>query len=252
MVSIPKIFHQIWLWGELPFLFKEYQNTWIKFNPNWKLKVWNEKNISRLKYLNKDILASLPNFAEKSDYLRIIILLEFWGVYIDTDFECYKNIDFLLKNCNFCIWEQFYYEYPNAFIGASPEHPILKLILMKIPLQIKKEYMVSEDKTWPRFISRVINQNREVNIKVIAWFLLYPEYWLHIRKAYKNKTKIFASHHYNALSSKKAGVNWKMMFLKQKFSWSILWRYFIIVLHILIRTCRYVEYCVLDCIYKLK
>lgn len=250
MITIPFTFHQVWLWKPLPSLFKEYQKSWKKFNPKWKLKVWNEKNIEYLKYFNKNIYSSLPNYIQKSDYLRIIILLEFGGVYIDTDFECYKSINPLLEDCNFCIWEQFYYEYPNAFIGSIPEHTILKLVLKKMDSQIQKNYMLDQDKTWPRFISKIINQNKNKDIKIISWFLLYPEYWLHITKWRKNQKKIFASHHYYPFAHEKVDIYKKVMFLKQNISKFVIWRYLAICIHLTVRSLRSIKYILLYMLYK--
>ena len=81
------------------------------------------------------------NFGEKSDILRLEILYQMGGIYVDMDFECLQNMDNLLQmidnyntninlilgmsNTGFC-------ETNNAFIACKQKHSFLKLYLLFI------------------------------------------------------------------------------------------------------------------------
>ena len=61
----------------MPEDFKQYQISWIKKHPHWKLITWNDLDIWQLKYINIEDYNLCKNYSEKSDYLRFCILLEY-------------------------------------------------------------------------------------------------------------------------------------------------------------------------------
>lgn len=232
MTLIPKIFHQVWLWWEMPDDFKRYQISWIKNHPQWKLLTWNDANIEQLQYINFGDYALCKNYSEKSDYLRFCILLEHWWVYIDTDFECIKNVEPLLGDAEFIIWEEFFWVYNGAFMAGIPWNKIIKKIFLEFHNQLKKS--TSLCRTGPIFISQFINK-KDKNIKIIPWILLYPEYWLYIHTKI-DKNELYASHHYAA--SWQGGTKKKIFFIKQKISRYYWGKYIIILMHYIILKIR--------------
>ena len=105
---IPKIIHQIHLGSKcLSELEKKWQSSWVQHHPDWKYCMWTDKCIeTRLKITHPEILNTCDSFSEKSDILRFEILYQYGGLYIDTDFECLKPIDNLLKQTDFLIYKQ--------------------------------------------------------------------------------------------------------------------------------------------------
>lgn len=158
--KIPKIIHQIWLGGKLPNEFKKITEKWLKLHPDWEYKLWDDVNIKELfplfnqKYFNESV-----NLAEKSDILRYEILYRFGGVYIDTDYECFKNFDFLLHKYNFFVGIQPLdagpYDIGNAIIGSSINHPIMKHTIQTI-CDYRNEKLII-NKTGPGHITRSFN-----------------------------------------------------------------------------------------------
>lgn len=198
MQNIPKIFHQIWLWGKaMPNEFLFYQKTWINHHSDWSLILWNESNIAQLKFVNWNDYDLLSNYAEKSDYLRICILLEYWGVYIDTDFECVQNIEPLLLNYNFVIWKEALKTFNQAFLASIFWHAILLDIFQWFHSQINKRYLCSTDKLWPHYISQHISNYPGSDIHILPGHFLYNKYWMHTYASLKNPGEVFAIHHYN-------------------------------------------------------
>ena len=95
--AIPRIFHQIWLGkGTLPLKFRAYRDTWRLHHPEWEHKLWTDDNLPPL--VNRALFDSVSGYREKADLLRYELLYRYGGVYIDTDFECFKSIEPLLAS----------------------------------------------------------------------------------------------------------------------------------------------------------
>ena len=93
--AIPRIFHQIWLGdGEMPAKFRAYSRSWRTHHPGWELKMWTDANLPPL--VNQELFDSVTEVRERADLLRYELLYRYGGVYVDTDFECFKSIEPLL------------------------------------------------------------------------------------------------------------------------------------------------------------
>lgn len=125
---IPKIIHQIWLGSPLPEVYKKLQESWIKNHPDWEYKLWTDKDIEKLKLVNKEIYEATQNYGAKSDIARYEILYRFGGLYVDMDFECLQPFDIFHRTCDFYtgIIQVSRLQIGNALIGAIPNHPLLK------------------------------------------------------------------------------------------------------------------------------
>lgn len=103
-MSIPKIIHYCWFGGkELPTKEKKCIESWQKHLKHYKFQLWNEENsnIDECKYARQAY--DKKQYAFVSDYIRIKVLYEHGGIYLDTDIEVLKNFDSLLNE--------------NAFLG---------------------------------------------------------------------------------------------------------------------------------------
>lgn len=131
--KIPKIIHQIWIGGELPYVFKKYAETWQKINPDWEYKLWSDKDIALLDLPNRKLYDSMTNPGPKSDLLRYHLLDVYGGLYVDTDFECIKPFNDLtyLDFFTSIAYAKNIELYPGL-IGAVPNHPITKKIIEEV------------------------------------------------------------------------------------------------------------------------
>lgn len=219
----------------MPKLFINYQKTWAENHPWWEIIVWDENNILNLKNIDVTDLNKCNSLSEKSDYLRFCILMEYWWVYVDTDFECYRNIEPLLGSEKMVIWEEFYWVYNGAFIASTKNNEVIKEIFLGLKEQLKADTKLN--RTGPIFISKYIKKYRN-KIKIVPWGMLYPEYWLYIGN---NKEKIiYANHHYSASWCSDTTKN--IIFLKRKLSKSYLWRWIVLFLHLLALKTREIIY----------
>lgn len=128
---IPKIIHYCWF-GDTPIKqeYIEYIKEWLKFNPSFKIKEWNNENIpSNIPYLKLAI--EQKNWANASNYIRLYALRTEGGIYMDTDMKVLGSLDSLLEHQAFLGFEsgslnssEFWVN--NAIMGAVPNHDFIK------------------------------------------------------------------------------------------------------------------------------
>lgn len=202
---IPKKLHQIWLGGNgnLPEEYQKFQKSWQNFHPDWKYKLWTEKDVSTFSFENKDLFDTAKNYGEKSDIWRYEILFKEGGLYIDTDFECLAPFDVFHYTYDFYIGIQpmdtNLIQLGIGLIGACPGHPLLKLAIKNLRTERYNKQIIS--RTGPIFFTRIFYNNAHTTeLRDIAFpsSYFYPcgynqrsiliNYWL--------KPESFAVHHW--------------------------------------------------------
>jgi mannosyltransferase OCH1-like enzyme len=129
--KIPKLIHFVWI-GEnnIPHMYLEYIESWIRYHPDYNFCLWNNDNIPKL--VNQDLFDLATEYAMKVDILRYELIYFLGGIYIDCDFLCVKNIDDLIcDNDNFCCFESDKY-ITNAIFGFKKEHPFLLNVIKNL------------------------------------------------------------------------------------------------------------------------
>ena len=104
--SIPKIIHYCWFGGKpLPDDAKKCIATWKKYCPDYKIIEWNEKNFD----LNSNIYVREAFEAQKwafvTDYVRLYVMYNYGGIYMDTDVELVDSLDNFLQDKAFSGFE---------------------------------------------------------------------------------------------------------------------------------------------------
>ena len=97
-MSIPKIIHYCWFGGgAISPENRKCMESWKKYCPDYKIIEWNEQNFD----INKNHYAQQAYAAKKyafvSDYVRLAVLYEYGGIYLDTDVELVRPLDELLE-----------------------------------------------------------------------------------------------------------------------------------------------------------
>ena len=106
-MSIPKIIHYCWFGkGELPKLAKKCIKSWKKYCPDYEIICHNEDNfdLNQNRYLSEAYKAG--KWAFVSDYVRLKVIYDNGGIYLDTDVELIKPIDDLLSNEGFMGFDE--------------------------------------------------------------------------------------------------------------------------------------------------
>lgn len=128
---IPKNILYVWVGDkEKPPKVLECIETWKKNMPDWNYIEINDKTFDFSN--NKYCVEAYKNkkWAFVSDYLRLLALYKYGGVYLDTDVIVYKPLDKFLKWDFFTGFEQPHYPV-TATLGASKENSLIKEMLDK-------------------------------------------------------------------------------------------------------------------------
>lgn len=97
-MSIPKIIHYCWFGGgPISAESQKCMESWKKYCPDYKIIEWNDQNfdISTNRYAQQAYEAK--KYAFVSDYVRLAVLYEYGGIYLDTDVELVRPLDELLE-----------------------------------------------------------------------------------------------------------------------------------------------------------
>lgn len=163
--QIPHVTHMVWLGKKFPDAYLPYRASWQYYNPEWTYVIWVDnpvnyslgrvidtvehlaEDLSSGKYMGESLVVDIKNmkfqqqkalesatcFAEKSDIIRLEVIYNFGGLYVDTDFECTRSFDILHDCYTFYAGIQpldtNLFVVTNGIFGASRYHPILKVTI---------------------------------------------------------------------------------------------------------------------------
>lgn len=215
--TIPQRIYQVWFGGDIPSKWLNYTQTWLNYHPDWE-HVWvtDRKAVEMFgdDPVFSETFASLTVPAQKSDFVRYY-LIERGGIYIDTDFECFKNFDPVLKPAAFVYGDQTPGEPNIAFLGSTTGHPLAKLLKQKAAESIKQHGSDIVNATGPEFFKRCLveiigkpelrplyykgkhfgNLMNDTGILALDPWVIYPYLW----NAMPTKTAManaWAAHHW--------------------------------------------------------
>ena len=182
----------------------EWQEGWRRLNPSWQYIMWDDKKIkNELRITHPKIFKSCKSFSEKSDILRFEILYQFGGLYIDTDFECLKNIDPLFKDRKIVLFWQQPKKICGAFFGSSKHNPEVKRLIDGLPAREKSHYnRIADCKYGPVYITEKLGW--EIGIPDghnCPQKTVYPYLWFEKSRQKEDFSKThpeaYAVHHWN-------------------------------------------------------
>ena len=130
--KIPKKLHQIWLGGVMPEEeSKRCEQVKNSLPDDWQYYLWTDKHVDCIgEFALKHEYLSTPCLGQKSDLLRLQLLNDLGGVYLDTDFETFKSFDSLLDLDFFCGIA--YDKEPtllNSIMACSPGNAFIQSLL---------------------------------------------------------------------------------------------------------------------------
>ncbi|MEZ4858029.1 MAG: glycosyltransferase [Flavobacteriaceae bacterium] len=125
---IPKILHYCWF-GKHPksAVFQQCLESWKQYAPHFEIKEWNEE--TSVPYQNKFYHDAIRKrkYAFAADCIRIQVLYEIGGIYLDTDMLLVKPLDEVLHHSFFTGYEVSGRP-AYGFFGAVPKnHFIAKM-----------------------------------------------------------------------------------------------------------------------------
>ena len=123
---IPRIIHCCWFGGKpKSALIDRCMASWHRFAPNYEFEEWNEErfDVAGSPYVSQAY--ATRKWAFVSDYVRLKVLYERGGIYLDTDVELLASPDRFLQHRAFTGFENFKGTLSpiTAVMGAEPRHP---------------------------------------------------------------------------------------------------------------------------------
>ena len=125
---IPKTIHYCWFGrNPKPKLAEKCIKSWKKHCPDYEIIEWNEDNFD----LNAAPLYvrqayEVKKWAFVTDYVRLKVVYDHGGIYMDTDVELLKNLDFLLSYNAYFGFESDKRVATGLGFGAQKATPVLK------------------------------------------------------------------------------------------------------------------------------
>ena len=133
-MSIPKKIHYVWVGPKpIPAADLAYMETWQKLNPDFKIIQWDETKVDHSKYPLVQKALDEKRYALASDILRMIIIYQEGGIYLDTDVELLQPLESLTKYDAFAGWEADFW-FTTAIFGAKKRSPWIAKILKRYEL----------------------------------------------------------------------------------------------------------------------
>lgn len=127
---IPRIIHYCWFGKkEIPQRLKSYMQSWKKYCPDYEIVCWSEDNydIAKNRYVSEAYKCG--KWAFVSDYVRLDVINEYGGIYLDTDVELVKPLDELLHFNGFIGFETQTLVATGLGFGSKKDNIVLQKIL---------------------------------------------------------------------------------------------------------------------------
>lgn len=206
--SIPKLIHYVWVGGRsLPSRFQANIETWKRHNPEYTVVCWDERSIDA----SDSFIARARDeraWAKLSDYVRLKVIGDFGGIYLDTDVEVIRPLDGLLGEQCFVGYQNLFDEDEpvcNAVIGARPQHPFILAALESFPREDPRP--LNQVGTGPELLSRALlskglpqSSRTPVTIEgvtVLPRAVFYPYHWSETYHRRCVRPETLAIHHWD-------------------------------------------------------
>lgn len=194
MIRIPRQFHSIWLGNSpIPEEFERYIASWTECNPGWTHRIWRDADVDDLRLQNADLFEiSDISLACKSDILRLEILYDYGGVYVDVDFECFRCIEPAIDDSQQFIGRQMEGEFCNAILGCTKCNTYFKRLMDALPESFE-QYNDAISRVGPRFFDRMLV---DMPFTILPKEQFYPYLWSEEFLGVAAYPYAYAAHHW--------------------------------------------------------
>ncbi|UWZ35604.1 FkbM family methyltransferase [Dactylosporangium roseum] len=197
-LRIPRVFHRIWFGGPLPAREQALGETWARHHPGWELRLWREEDVPPL--VNQAAFDAATTMAQKADIFRYELLLAHGGVYVDTDFECFRDIEPLLGGVDaFCAREDGF-RASIGLLGCEPGHPFFAAVVAALADSVAwLPDRPPNEQTGPELLTRTLIEQDALGRPVPSVFgpeLFYPYHWTEPHRAGDEFPDAYAAHHW--------------------------------------------------------
>lgn len=207
-MAIPKIIHYCWLGDKpLPENAKKCIRSWKKYCPDYEIRRWTEKDFDLNINTYTKQASEAKAWAFASDYIRLWIIYNYGGIYLDTDVQIIKNFDPLLNNTAFAGTEDTKFVALGLGFGAEAGNKIIAEHMQ----QYNDLVFTYEDGTYnktpiPYYTTEVLKKHGFIpgkkEIQRLDNILIYPPEYFCPKDFETGITKLtkntFSIHHFDA------------------------------------------------------
>lgn len=218
-MTVPLLIHRIWLGdAPIPEQFIRWGEDWERLHPDWGHRLWTDDNVNvdtlrlREEYLIAGWRPGMPAaskgaaLAKQSDLLRLELLVQHGGVYVDMDMEPLKPFDVFATNGFFAGYEDSHH-LCNAVMGAAPDHPFVEQLIEHVGDSITANFHKPlPQQTGPSFLTRewrMLSKERRAELKMVGYapVVFYPVHHTEkerLPRASRTTPATWAIHHWRA------------------------------------------------------
>lgn len=126
---IPPVIHYVWLGPKpLPRACRKFIDGWAAMMPAWEIRRWDERSFPITEVPFVKAAYDSRHYAFAADYIRIKVLHDHGGIYLDTDEEVIKPLDRFLVHRAF-FGRESAASMQGGVIGCEPHNPVIRRIL---------------------------------------------------------------------------------------------------------------------------
>jgi hypothetical protein len=196
-MRIPRTIHRVWLGDEpMPAEHERFGETFARHHPRWNTRLWTDADLPELDITEAETKRTRAP-SELSNLVRYEILHRFGGVYVDTDFECQRPLDPLLRGIDVFAALESPGRLATGAIGSIPGHQILA----RAARNARRTLGIgahSADANGPYFFTLVVEQeiDRCPDIAIFGAPLFYPYRWDEPQRRNESFPDAYAVHHW--------------------------------------------------------
>jgi inositol phosphorylceramide mannosyltransferase catalytic subunit len=192
-MRIPRSIHRVWVGGEpMPAEYERFGASFAEHNPNWEMRLWSEADLAELK-IEEDERKRARTHSELSNLMRYEILRRYGGIYVDTDVECLRPLEPLLRGVNAFAALETEGRVGNAILGAVPGHRAFERAA-QLARRTLGTGAHSVDANGPYLLSLILEQ--EPSVTIFAARLFYPYRWDEPERRHEAFPDAYMVHHW--------------------------------------------------------
>jgi hypothetical protein len=164
------IIHWYWTGGPMPDWQWAIVRMWQVMHPDFEVRGWTDDTIPTLR--NQDLFDDPARFSPKSNVgqyranlLRYELLLDYGGVWVDTDLEPRRHIGPLVEQGAFAAWETQDQWINNALLGFPAGHAAMQTIVDGLRDSVlSKRHLRSNHQSGARYITPILRDRDDVTV----------------------------------------------------------------------------------------
>lgn len=175
---IPKVIHYCWFGrSEKPELVQKCIASWKKYCPDYEIIEWNEDNIDIYMNPYTRMCYDTRRYAFLTDYIRLVVIEKYGGIYFDTDVELLKVPDQLLNNEGYIGFETNDYVNTGMGFGSIAHGAMVQALLKEYDSLLEGKHDVVGCPRLNTLALERMGMIKNGELQVMPAFTVYPAEW---------------------------------------------------------------------------